>query len=419
MENDIKLPNGYKYSKVGVIPEDWDCVKLGTLGTFKKGKGVSTSNTIESGLSAMMYGDIYVKYNTKFYTTDYRISEEDAKGSTPIEKNTLLFTCSGETPEEIGKCVCYLGDDTVYIGGDILSFVQEGNDSLFLAYQQNYYSQIKQKARMGQGNSVVHIYEKQLSSLNVCIPRDINEQRQIAKILSEQDRIIELNEALIERKIQLKKYLLQVLLNYGADYHLRTDEDCDDWKDTQLKKVLKERKEYAEKGTGYEHISLTKEGVVPKSDRYERDFLVKDTEKKYKITRTNDICYNPANLKFGVISRNRYGEGIFSPIYVTYEVSKKYDVDFIGFFVERWDFINRIRKYEQGTVYERMAVSSKDFLRGTFKLPEINEQKSISKILLETANEIDCIKNKVALEKRKKMALMQLLLTGKVRTKIE
>lgn len=174
MENDIKLPNGYKYSKVGVIPEDWDCVKLGTLGTFKKGKGVSTSNTIESGLSAMMYGDIYVKYNTKFYTTDYRISEEDAKGSTPIEKNTLLFTCSGETPEEIGKCVCYLGDDTVYIGGDILSFVQEGNDSLFLAYQQNYYSQIKQKARMGQGNSVVHIYEKQLSSLNVCIPRDIN-----------------------------------------------------------------------------------------------------------------------------------------------------------------------------------------------------------------------------------------------------
>lgn len=419
MENDIKLPNGYKYSKVGVIPEDWDCVKLGTLGTFKKGKGVSTSNTIESGLSAMMYGDIYVKYNTKFYTTDYRISEEDAKGSTPIEKNTLLFTCSGETPEEIGKCVCYLGDDTVYIGGDILSFVQEGNDSLFLAYQQNYYSQIKQKARMGQGNSVVHIYEKQLSSLNVCIPRDINEQRQIAKILSEQDRIIELNEALIERKIQHKKYLLQVLLNYGADYHLRTDEDCDDWKDTQLKKVLKERKEYAEKGTGYEHISLTKEGVVPKSDRYERDFLVKDTEKKYKITRTNDICYNPANLKFGVISRNRYGEGIFSPIYVTYEVSKKYDVDFIGFFVERWDFINRIRKYEQGTVYERMAVSSKDFLRGTFKLPEINEQKSISKILLETANEIDCIKNKVALEKRKKMALMQLLLTGKVRTKIE
>lgn len=228
-----------------------------------------------------------------------------------------------------------------------------------------------------------------------------------------------MNEALIERKIQHKKYLLQVLLNYGADYHLRTDEDCDDWKDTQLKKVLKERKEYAEKGTGYEHISLTKEGVVPKSDRYERDFLVKDTEKKYKITRTNDICYNPANLKFGVISRNRYGEGIFSPIYVTYEVSKKYDVDFIGFFVERWDFINRIRKYEQGTVYERMAVSSKDFLRGTFKLPEINEQKSISKILLETANEIDCIKNKVALEKRKKMALMQLLLTGKVRTKIE
>lgn len=53
---------------------------------------------------------------------------------------------------------------------------------------------------------------------------------------------------------------------------------------------------------------------MPKTERYDRDFLV-SSEKKYKITKMSDICYNPANMKFGVICLNTYGNAIFSHIH--------------------------------------------------------------------------------------------------------
>ena len=82
--------------------------------------------------------------------------------------------------------------------------------------------------------------------------------------------------------------------------------------------MLKERKIYASKDSKYKHITLSKNSIINKTDRYNKDFLVKDDSKDYKITKLNDIYYNPANLKFGVICLNIYGDAIFSPIYVTY-----------------------------------------------------------------------------------------------------
>ena len=90
----------------------------------------------------------------------------------------------------------------------------------------------------------------------------------------------------------------------------------DPWEQCKLEEVLAEYSEQCEKDGTYPHVSLTKEGVVPKSERYNRDQLVTHDDKKYRVTNLDDICYNPANLKFGVICRNTYGTGIFSPIYV-------------------------------------------------------------------------------------------------------
>ena len=88
----------------------------------------------------------------------------------------------------------------------------------------------------------------------------------------------------------------------------------------ELGSFLKEKEESNKNDGTYVHVTLSKDGISDKTDRYDRDFLVKDEDKKYKITRLNQLCYNPANLKFGVICINRYGAGIFSPIYVTYDV---------------------------------------------------------------------------------------------------
>ena len=97
-----------------------------------------------------------------------------------------------------------------------------------------------------------------------------------------------------------------------------------------------------------------------------------------KVTHYSDLCYNPANLKFGVICLNTYGDAIFSPIYITFEINKNYDANFIGANLTRYNFINYALRFQQGTVYERMAVSPEDFLSIKCFFPNEREQKKIS-----------------------------------------
>ena len=153
------------------------------------------------------------------------------------------------------------------------------------------------------------------------------------------------------------------------------------WKETALSSVLTERNEYAEKDGTYEHATLSKEGIYRKTARYDRDFLVSTENKKYKVTHLGDLCYNPANLKFGVICSNTYGDAIFSPIYVTFEIEASFDPDFIGAYLTRWDFINRALKYQQGTVYERMAVSPEDFISIKCCFPQKAEQTRLAEFI--------------------------------------
>ena len=138
--------------------------------------------------------------------------------------------------------------------------------------------------------------------------------------------------------------------------------------------------------------------------------MVSTENKKYKVTHYNDLCYNPANLKFGVICLNKYGDAIFSPIYVTFEVDEGADVDFIGANVTRWDFINHALRFQQGTVYERMAVSSEDFLSIQCYLPSKNEQVHISSLIRVLDNRIEKQQSYVdALKKYKRGAVRYLL----------
>ena len=134
----------------------------------------------------------------------------------------------------------------------------------------------------------------------------------------------------------------------------------------------------------YPLVSFTVErGVTPKTDRYEREQLVRGDKsaKKYKATELDDIVYNPANLKFGAIARNKYGKAVFSPIYVTFEVNEKLALpNYIERIVTRQDFIQYSLRYQQGTVYERQSVSPEALLSLSIASPSIEEQEVIGKV---------------------------------------
>ena len=148
----------------------------------------------------------------------------------------------------------------------------------------------------------------------------------------------------------------------------------DAWEQRKLGDALNEYNEQCEKDGTYEHVSLTKDGVIPKTARYDRDSLVQHEDKKYRVTHVDDICYNPANLKFGVICRNRYKTGIFSPIYVTFKVADSFSAKYIEPYVRRNSFIAMALLNQEGTVYERMSVKPADLIRMDLIAPRKEEQ---------------------------------------------
>ncbi|MGR3278358.1 hypothetical protein ACSYAD_25005 [Acaryochloris marina NIES-2412] len=105
------------------------------------------------------------------------------------------------------------------------------------------------------------------------------------------------------------------------------------------------------------------QGVIDRSERKSnnRDHLTLDQANKlYKLTEYDDIVYNPANLKYGAIDRNKLGRGVISPIYVTF--TTKHEPSFIEPIVKSERFQLRALLFEEGTVVKRQSVSPENLL---------------------------------------------------------
>ena len=271
--------------------------------------------------------------------------------------------------------------DKIAVSKEYPVFKTVSLNSKFLLLKLNYGNDFKQFAiQQKKGGTRTRLYFKILRKWKTRLP-SLREQQKIAEFLGTVDEWIENLEKQKDALETYKKGMMQKIFSQVIRFKDTNGKNFPKWEEKQLKKILKERKNYSVKGSGYDHISLTTNGVVTKTERYNRDFLVgNDIEKKYKITKINDLCYNPANLKFGVIAFNRLKDGIFSPIYVTFEIIDQ-DINFVDYYLTRKDFINKARRYEQGTVYERMAVSPEDFLKVKLLFPSLPEQKKIAEFL--------------------------------------
>lgn len=245
-----------------------------------------------------------------------------------------------------------------------------------------------------------------VENMRVNLPT-VQEQQKIGTFFNKLDQQIELEEQKLATLEEQKKGYMQKLFSQELRFKDKNGNEYPEWEVIKLKDILSERKEYASKIGNYPHATLSTSGISLKSDRYNRDFLVKDKNKKYKVTIMNDICYNPANLKFGVITRNHIGSVIFSPIYITFEVNNAHSPLFIELLVTRNDFINRVRKYEEGTVYERMAVKPEDFLNYETKIPCLEEQEKIGDFFSILDKIINKQRHKIDELKLRKQGLLQ------------
>lgn len=256
----------------------------------------------------------------------------------------------------------------------------------------NIFSKFAIKSK--KGGTRTRLYLKTLKNFELKLP-SIDEQSKIKNIISILEKLLTLYERKTRILSKIRTFLTQRLFSNSSKVSLYFDNK--NWSKHKISEFLTERNEKVIPNPSIPLVSFTVEkGVTPKSKRYNREFLVKDDKKKYKITKKNDIVYNPANLKFGAIARNKFGNAAFSPIYVTFIT--KLNPAFTEFLVRRKDFIKLALKYQEGTVYERMAVKSKDFLNLKIYLPNSSRDiDHIAQILQSLDTLVSLNKNKISL----------------------
>lgn len=401
--------SGYKNTKIGWIPEDWGVNTLESFGFFSKGKGISNSDKKETGIPCITYGEIYSKHNFIVKKFQSFIDTETAKKSRRIRSNDILFAGSGETLDEIGKCVAYTKNKEAYAGGDIVIFSSDEVDCIYLSFSLNSDLIARYRRRLGQGHSVVHIYSGGLKTLNVPLP-PLPEQKKISEILSTWDEAIEQMRKLIDAKKSRKKALMQQLLKGKK----RLPGFNEPWKKYRLGDLFEERREINYKSLMLLAITGSR-GVIPASEIERKDSSNTD-KSKYKRIAPGDIGYNTMRMWQGVSAVSDL-EGIVSPAYTICAPKENVDVCFIGHFFKYPPIINLFRRFSQGLVSDTLNLKFKNFAQITVKMPNLDEQQAISKILRIADDEVKTLENELAAFEKQKRGLMQKLLTGEIRVK--
>jgi len=211
MDKTLLKRSDYINSTIGWIPEQWEIQKLDEIGIFLKGKGISKSEILKEGFPCITYGEIYTEHDFIIKSFNSHIDEKSSKKSIKLNYGDILFAGSGETLEDIGKCVAFVDKFKAFAGGDIIILRQSHHIPEYLGYLLNQDFVNKQKYRFGQGHSVVHIYSSSLRNIFISLP-PIAEQQKIARILRTCDMAIETTEKLITKKRERKKGLMQQLL---------------------------------------------------------------------------------------------------------------------------------------------------------------------------------------------------------------
>ena len=392
------------------IPEGWSVKKLGELGCFSKGSGITKNDLISEGIPCVRYAELYTKYNFVIPKCVSFISEDTAKTAKQVQLGDILFAGSGETKEEIGKCAAYVNKTPAYAGGDNIIFRPHQDNSIFLSYFLNTIGRCYLN-RFGQGDSIVHIHAENLKKICILLP-PLPEQEKIAEILSCWDDGIEKLSALIEKKKIQKKALMQQLLT--GKHRLKGFSSP--WHEVRLGGVCKTFSggtPSAENQTYYGgNIPFIRSGEIhlDRTDLFITNKALENTSAK--LVSKGDLLYALYGATSGEVDISKIDGAINQAILCIR--SQHMDLYFLCCLLQNKKE-KILRTYLQGGQGNLSAEIIKSLM---IPEPDLAEQKAIAKILSKADEEIELLNKKLEAFKQEKKALMQQLLTGKIRVKV-
>ena len=162
-----------------VIPDSWEWVRGSSLGEIVRGSGIKRTETVETGLPCVRYGELYTTYNISFTEAVSFIPEDIDSKCRHFSCGDVLMTLTGENKPDIAKAVAYLGETPIAAGGDLAYWTHHGLNPLYLVYALNSPYAINRKVDLATGDIIVHISGDKIGSILIPIPP-----------LAEQDRIV-------------------------------------------------------------------------------------------------------------------------------------------------------------------------------------------------------------------------------------
>ena len=426
------VPQGYKQTKVGVIPEEWEVVRLGDVFDFIKTYSNSRSHLSNVGdIEYMHYGDIHTKY--KFHidlknVTLPKILKNRLKGDIQyVQEGDLIIADASEDYTDIGKSVevANLGDKKLISG--LHTFLLRDKNNNFahrykglLLYNQNVSKELK---KIATGISVLGVSKTNLGKLFLPLP-PLKEQQKIAQILSTWDSAISKQEAFIKAKEQLKKGLMQKLLSGEVRFEGLDGEweevrlgDIGEFKTSSVNKIIDDNEQL---------VNLVNYMDVYKNKHIDKSFKCSLTSVKANSfdrvrLKKGDILFTPSSetpddIGHSSVIVEDLPNTVYSYHLIRFRPKKILDIGFSGYVFNNSSILKEFARRATGST--RFTLSIKDFNETKANLPPVKEQQKIAQVLSTADKEIELLKSELESLKEQKRGLMQRLLSGDVRVKI-
>ena len=234
-------------------------------------------------------------------------------------------------------------------------------------------------------STIPDLSHKSFYKLDSFFPK-IEEQKKISEFIFSFDNLITLHQHKLEHLKDKKKGLLQKMFpKEGEKFpELRFPGFTEPWEQRKLGEIFHQTVEFINPQlSNIELWSLTIEkGLTPKTDRYDREFLVKK-EDKFKVVNPKDFVYNPMNMTLGAIGYNEMDKSVaVSGYYVTMKSNNNLIDDFyMKVWLQTPQAIQLYKMHATGSLTEKQRVQFPTLSEIKFSLTSIEEQQQIGKFL--------------------------------------
>lgn len=426
------VAEGYKETEIGVIPEDWEVVKLKEVITNTQ-LGVNVKASLDTdGIKLLKMGNL-TRGGFNFNKLEKTNDEIENIGNYYLKYGDFLFN-TRNTPHLVGKSsVWKWNNKDVIFNSNIMRISFSKNINTFF-YNNYFASDVGWRAlkKISKGTtSVGAIYTKDLITVKIPL-LSLKEQEKIADILSTIDEKIDVINSQIQKAETLKKGLLQKLLSEGIGYS--------EFKDSELGKIPESWEIAKLKDTGLTIIDGDRGNNYPKSDDFTDEgyclFLsAKNITKngfrlnvKQFISEEKDNLLRKGKLKdLDIIITTRGSVGhiafnknikyqnmrINSGMVILRNSDDKINQNYVYKLFASNVIQGQVEKIAFGSAQPQLTVKEINNLK--IPLPPLQEQKQIADILSTADEKLEVLRAKKEKYETLKKGLLQKLLSGEVR----